>query len=330
MRNLHASTALAILTVVTLLSLITVFNQVKTMGLSWQEEHYLARLEAVAAGAAGSPWQYRVLSDIPLLWMCRAAEAMGVPRGPGVTLVVARLLQNIAIYLVALAYWRRLGIGMYLGLLGLSGLAWAMTQANYNSDLSVNTYTNILLYAFGAWALVANRPMWIVPLTILGALNRETIGLLPVMALAAGTFCTPRMRIAPAYLRAGGIALGLYALVFIGLRLWFGSRGWVLHPDGAVQGPSLFVYNLAFDRTWLHLAGTWGLFPILALAGYRDWPASLRAFFWALIPAWIAVHFVLSAVAETRMMLVPLVVVFLPAALCWVQTSRVERRAPAC
>jgi hypothetical protein len=328
-KHLHAPTAFAILLTATLLSLITVFNQVKTLGLSWQEEHYIARLEAVAAGEAESPWQYRVLSDIPLLYACRAADALGIPRGPGLVLVGVRILQNIVLFLVALGFWRRLGLSTYLGLLGLSGLAWAMTQANYNSDLSVNTYTNITLYLLGAWALVAGRPTWIIPLTFVGALNRETIGLLPVMTLAAGITFSPRMRIAPDHLRAGPIALGLYFVVFAGLRLWFGSRGWVLHPDGAVQGPSLFVYNLTFDRTWLHLAGTWGILPIIAIFGHTSWPPVLRTFFWSLVPAWIGIHFVLSAVAETRMMLVPFVILFIPAALWVIQQSRREECAEA-
>lgn len=329
MKNLLTPKTFAILLVVTLLSLITVFNQVKTLGLSWQEDHYIARLEAVAAGEADSPWQYRVLSDIPLRYACRAAEVVGLPRGPGLVLVGVRILQNIVLFLVALGFWRRLGLSTYIGLLGLSGLAWAMTQANYNSDLAVNTYTNITFYLLGAWALAAGRPGWMVPLTLLGALNRETIGLLPIMTLAAGLSFSPRMRIAPEYLRAGSVANALYILVFAGLRLWFGTRGWVVHPDGAIQGPALLAYNLTFDRTWLHLAGTWGILPIIALFGYGAWPPILRAFFWSLVPAWVVIHFFLSAIAETRMMLVPFVVVFIPAALWVIQASRREERTEA-
>ena len=45
------------------------------------------------------------------------------------------------------------------------------------------------------------------------------------------------------------------------------------------------------------------------------WPRELKGFFWAMVPAWIVVHFPLSQVAETRLFLVPQFMVFVPGAL---------------
>ncbi|MBI1321494.1 MAG: hypothetical protein GC168_21455 [Candidatus Hydrogenedens sp.] len=308
----------AALAAAVLLSLISGFNQVKAMGLSWQEEHYTARLEAVAAGEAGSPWQYRVLSDGLTLAAIHAAEAAGVQRAAGVTMVAIRIAQNIALFLLLFGYLSAAGVSAYAALLGMMALAWIMTLTNYNSDLAVNTYTEIVLYLAAGWCVLLRWSWPILPMTVIAALNRETSGLIPLMLLASAYGWTdPRERVAG--LRIGAAALAAYGVVFCGLRLWFGSRGWEVHPSGAVQGWALLRYNLTFDRSWGHLAGTFSLLPLLAVFGWRGAPSALKAFTLVVLPVWIPVHLLFSAVAETRLFLVPLVVVVLPLAMLAVQ-----------
>jgi hypothetical protein len=310
-----------------LLSLIAGFNQVKAMGLAWQEEHYLPRLERVAAGEAGSPWQYRVLSDYAALGAVRTAEAAGVPRAAGVTFVAIRVAQNVAIFLLLFGYMRALGIGAYAALLGMMALAWAMTQANYNSDLAINTYSDVLFYLLAGWCVVRRLAWPVLPITMLAALNRETSGLIPVMLLAAAYYW-PQGRERASAVRWGAASLAAWAVVFVGLRLWFGARGWEVHPSGTEQGIALLWYNLSFDRSWAHLAGTFSILPVLAWLGWRGAPDALRAFAVALLPVWITVHFLYSAVAETRLFLVPLVVVVIPLAMLAVQRLPEGEAAP--
>lgn len=313
---------IAVFGAVVLLSLLAVFNQVKALGLSWQETHYTARLEAVLHGDAGSPWQYRLLSDAVTVAVYRCLEAVGVPRPVGVAFVGIRIVQNIVLLLLALYLYRLLGIGYYLGLLGAMALAWAMTQTNYNSDLSINLYSENILYLLAAIAVLRGRALWLPCITLVAALNRETSGLIPCLALAALAplptgVLVPRAKVFQS-LTAG---LAIYGVVFVLLRLVLGARGWELHPDGAVQGWSLFVYNLGFLRSWVHLGATFGILPLLAFAGWRDWPRALQIWCVVLVPVWFVVHFFYGAVAETRLFLVPLVLVFTPGALFAVQAS---------
>ncbi len=314
----------SVLACVVLLSLLAAFNQVKTLGLGWQEQHYLARLETVFEGKADSPGQYRVLTDGAVLLTCRAFEAAGVPRPIGAAFVFFRVAQNVALFLAALWYLRRLGVSLYAGLLGLMALAWSMTLSNYDSDLAANTYSDVLFYLLAGIAIVSRRPAWVLPVTAVAALNRETSGLIPVM-LAAAAFTlndTPRMR---RMLACAALAMGIYLVVFAGLRLGFGPRAWAGHPDAAAPGWGLLLHNLRNDRAWGHLAGTWGLIPLLALASRRHWRWPLGAFFWAILPVWVVAHFVFGPVAESRLFLAPLALVFLPGALLGLEGWRAAK-----
>jgi len=304
-----------------LLSLITAFNQVKAQGLSWQEEHYQARLEAVVAGEAPSPFQYRILSDSLTVAVYRLFERVGMPRPVGVAFVSIRVTQNLLLFLLAIAYYRRLGLSIYLGILGISALAWGMMQGNLESDLAIDTYTDLILYLWAGLTIVTGRVLWIVPITVLGTLNRETSGLVPVLLVAA--YLPPhaadsrRPALGPGrVLSIAAVSLAAYGLIFAGLRLYFGPREWVVHPTGAAPGLGMLWHNLSDAGTWVNLVGTLGLIPLLAVVSWRAWRWPLGAFFWAMVPAWLLIHLCFGPLAETRLVLVPLAMAFIPGALC--------------
>ena len=57
------------------------------------------------------------------------------------------------------------------------------------------------------------------------------------------------------------------------------------------------------------------MLPLLAAVAYPRWPRELRALALAIVPVWVGVHFVTALPAETRLMLVPYVLVVVPGAL---------------
>lgn len=73
--------------------------------------------------------------------------------------------------------------------------------------------------------------------------------------------------------------------------------------------------------TWVQLFGTLGVLPILAVWSARRWPRPLQAFFWAIVPVWIVVHPFVSVLAEARLFLVPLTMIFIPGALFGIVNS---------
>ncbi len=304
----------AIVIALLLLSFITGFSQIKTEGLGWQEANYMPRLEAVVAGEAPAPDQFRVLTDQVVVAACRVAETVGLPRPVGLTFVAIRLLQNITLFALAYCFYRALGLRRYAIVIGLSALAWGMTQSNYGSTLAFDASTDIIFYLFAALALLHQRNYALIPITVLAALNRETALLLPLMA-GAYALCgiAPRSK---ELLRIAAASLVLFGVVQLALHLYFGPRDWVVHPSGATPGLSMLRYNLGSDAAWGHVAGTLGLVPLLAFVTWRQWHPLLRPLCWAVVPVWFLAHLLSAPLDQSRVLLLPMVLVFVPGMLC--------------
>ena len=313
-----------------LLSLITGFSQIKTEGLAWQEAHYWPRLEAVAKGTAPAPDQYRVLTDRLVVVAVKSAEALGLPRPVGLTFVALRLVQNLLLFGLAYVFYRKLGIHTYPAVLGLSALAWGMTQANYGADLGFNASTDVLLYLGAALALVSGRYAWLVPITAIAALNRESSILIPYMALAFAVRWEPRLTLDKAIAAPAFAALALWCVLFVALHVSLGSRPWALHESGAAPGFSYLQYNLTNPAAWEHGFGMLGILPLLALLSWRGWAAPLRPIFWGLVPLWCIGLLFCAPLDQSRVLLLPQVVVFVPGVLCGLSywRERQEKCAP--
>src|SRR5262245_26869968 len=295
-----------------LLSLFTVFLQAKAMGRAYVEAYQVPRHMALLSGTAGNPWQYRVLSA----WVVEAVrllfDALHVPHALIAAFVAVRVGQETLMFAVAWAYWRALGIAANPALLGIAILGWSVSYSNYGSDFQFNTYFDVLFYLLAGLAVVRGRWGWIVPITLLAALNRETSGFIPLLPLAAAWREAPAARARA--MRVAAIALVVYAVVFVALRWAYGRQDLIV-PYGHRPGLDLLSYNLRRARTWLQLVGTLSIVPILALRTYRSWPRTLRAFGWLLVPAWVAIHWVIAVMSETRLLLVPMALVLVPGAL---------------
>lgn len=295
---------------VLLLSLITGFSQIKTQGLAWQEAHYAPRLAAMIQGTAPAPDQYRLLSDGLAAATVRLAESAGLPRPVGLTFVVLRLAQNLLLFSLAWVYYRRLGIAPYPLLLGLSALAWGMTQANYGADLGFSAFTDVLLYLCAAIALLEGRPRWIIAIAAVAALNRESSVLLPFVALACAVRRTPVLRLERSIAGPALAALSVWVLLYVGLVLIFGARPFL--PFVATPGLAMLKYNLSHGEAWGHAVGTLGIVPVLALLSWRGWPPLLKPLFWSVVPLWCIAHLFCAPLDQSRVLLLPQVLVFIP------------------
>ena len=309
-----------LLVVAALLSAVTVYIQFKALGYPYLETRQLERHEAVLNGTAGDPWQYRVLSEWAVEVVLDVCRTIGITFSNG--FLIVRFLQNVLIFVLAFAWMRALAIPARAAYLGLALIAWAMTQALFDSDLQFNTYSDIIFYLAAALLIVRRRWGWLIPLVALGALNRETIGLVPVM-LVAGAVAVYGLR-APETKRAAlyaGAAFAAYALVTVVLRAAVGP-GEIVLAYGQHPGSELFSYNVERPVSWTNLFVTLNVLPFLALWWIRDWPRWLLGFGAAVVPVWFAVHFVSAVVAETRLFLVPLALVFVPGVLAGVTAMR--------
>jgi hypothetical protein len=304
-----------------LLSIASVYAQVQHLGPRFIRVHQTRMHTDMLNGTAGNPWQYRILADLMVEPVIRLLEGLDISRAETIAFIALRGAQTLLIFIAAGLYYRKLGLGLHANLIGLSILCWGMSYSLYNSDLSFNVYFDIFFYLLAAMLIMDGRSAWIIPLCILAAFNRETGVLIPV-ALAAHAYLrkSGQARLKPAITHAA-LGLILFIGILVGLRMYYGQQAF-LTADGAYPGLGTLYLNLSRWITWEQLSITLGIIPILALLAWRAWPPSLRIFFWVVAPAWIGVHFLAALAAETRLLLVPQALVFIPGALFGITAGR--------
>ena len=272
------------------------------------------RHDAILDHSQGDPWRYRLLSEWGAEGALRAADLVGFSKPAVVGFLGFRVLQNLVIFGLMWLFLRRLGLGWYESLLGLGLLAWGFTQALHHQAMSFNTYGDIAFYLAGALLILNRRWWWVVPLSVLAAVNRETSGLIPVMLMALAWPLGWRSDEGRRALRTGGVALVAFAATYGIVRLAVGP-GFFIEADGQSPGLDMLDYNLARGMTWDFVFQTLNILPLLALLAWRRWPPELKAFGVAIVPAWVAIHLFTSVLAESRLLLVPLAIVFVPGVL---------------
>ena len=294
-----------------LLSVATVYAQVDDVTPHFIKNQQDKVHRQMMNGAAGNPWQYRILADWMVEYLIRWMFDIDAPSPKVNSYIIFRFLQCVLIFVAAGIYYRKLGLALFPNLIGLSVLAWGMSHSLYNSDLSLNVFFDIAFYLLASIAILNGKFAWIPLLMIPAAFNRETSALIPLMLVAFAYFGGDgNKKIKPAVLYAI-TGLILFGIIFSGLR-WFYGEQIFLTADGYRPGIGLLVLNLSRWVTWEQLLITLGLIPILAMFVYPSWSRPLKIFFWVVAPAWFGVHFFSSLVAESRLLLVPQALIFIP------------------
>jgi hypothetical protein len=290
----------------------TVLQQAKKLGTPYIESTQLQRHHAVTNNTAPTPWQYRVFSEWIVSGTFQVLSSAGVTRHEVVGYIGLRLAQNLAIFGVAALFYRRLGLSHREVALALALLAWSMSHSLDNSDLAVNTYFDVLFYLIAGWLVVVEQYWWILPLTAVAALNRETSALIPLLVispLVLNPTSISRRDLGKVAISALGCVI--FTAIFFGLRWYYGYReAW---PWIDIGWPTL-RRNLGDLPTLILLVLTFNVLPIITVWQLHRLPPVLRSFFWTVVPIWIAIHLVASLANETRLFLVPLALVLIPAA----------------
>ncbi|NII23513.1 hypothetical protein HB364_00370 [Pseudoflavitalea sp. X16] len=238
-----------------------------------------------------------------------------------------RFAINVLIYLLTFSIFACFTRNNWLNALGVLLVSLAMGNAVYNSDLALNTYLDLLLFLWMACiVLYKGNDWWILSITILGALNRETALLIPGLYFLASVVDTSRGKPLPGikWLRnptgrtwtITAVSVVAFLLIFIAIRLYYGFR-----PPGMQED-----YNLSFGwtlikinafsrqalRTYSEIYGVLGFLPFICLLTFRYNSMLLRVWAVVLVPAWIGLHFVTSVAGESRYYIVTLILVLVP------------------
>ncbi|MFZ5584713.1 MAG: hypothetical protein ACOZHQ_02160 [Thermodesulfobacteriota bacterium] len=221
---------------------------------------------------------------------------------------------DAALLLAAALYFRRLGLSRPSVLLGMAILAWALYPTRIRNSLNPATFLDVVFYLAAGAFTAAGRIRHLIPLTVLAALNKETSILIPLLPLAGAVSFKRPWRLPRPELQVAAWGLGLWLLVFIGIRLATGWEWFAKETDR--PGWGFVVFNLQEDpEAWRQLYTTFGVLPFICLAYLRRLPRLLQGFFWLVAPVWFLVHLAMSIWAETRQLLAPMALVFVPGCL---------------
>lgn len=274
----------------------------------------LSRHDAVLSGSAPNPWQFRVFSEWILesfIYVC--ARGLKLGNAMEVSLFSLRVLQNVLLLALARLYFVRLGITRSISMFGVFLLAGGMMHSFYQSDLSFNTYFDVIFFLLAGILTLQGKYGWLPILMAPAALNRETSVLIPILLMAWGIWGKPEDRART--LTSGGLGILVWVLVFVALRLYYPDAPMFKVGDALLPGWKLFRYNLTVPEMPILLFQTLGFLPLVGLLAYKYWSPFVRIGFLLLVPAWILVHAFTSVWAETRLFLVLSAMVFVPAVL---------------
>jgi len=303
------------------LSIIQVNLQFQMLGIEFHkpmqqaiQEIQIDRHRDVLNGTAPNPWQYRIFSE----WIAEgflniSAKLFGLNRAAFSALWSLRLLQNIVLLALAYLYFIRLGITKAISMYGVLLLSGGMLHVFHESDLSFNTYFDVIFYLLAAILILDEKYRWVAVLMFPAALNRETSAMIPILLIAWGWWKVSDNR-AKAF-GAGLIGMAVWAVTFTALHLYYPNAPLFKIGEGILPGWELFRYNLSVPKTAALLFQTLGFLPLVGVIAYRSWHLFVRICFLFLVPVWIVIHAFTSVWAETRLFLVLSALVFIPAVL---------------
>jgi len=235
-----------------------------------------------------------------------------------------RFCLNFLVFTLAYCLWRYFVRNNWLIFFGLMFVSLAMGNGVIASDLTFNTYTDNIFYLLAACIIVYKKnPAWLLLLIIPAAFNRETSMLIPFLFFISQIdFSGFTLR--PLNLRAIRwpatriwiLTAGLYVLfftVFASLRIHYGLR-----PPQVFKVPTglpmikLNLLSAVAIKCYFELLGVFSVLPLIILYKWRSFPLLLRVWFLGIVPVWFAVHAYSVVIYQTRLFLVPTIMIMLP------------------
>ena len=244
-----------------------------------------------------------------------------------------RFLLNFLVFSLAFLFWHYFIQNKWLILFGLTFLSLGMGNAVIASDLTFNTYLDNVFYLLAACLIVYKaNPNWLLALVPLSAFNRETSMLIPFLYFISHIDFTQFQ------LRLSNLRLikfpkrtiwyrtsALYALffaVFFSIRAYYGYQApQVWKVPAGLDMVKLNLFSTVAVKSYIEMLGVFSILPFIICYKFRTFPLLLQVWFIGIVPAWFVVHFYSVVVYQTRLFLVPTVLVFIPMVLWLIAKS---------
>ena len=254
-----------------------------------------------------------------------------------IVFLLFRLLLNMLVFTLAYYLWKHFVKNKLLILLGLMFVSLSMGNAVIASDLTFNTYLDNVFYLTAACIIVYQiNYLWLLPLIIFAAFNRETAMLIPALFFVSkmdfSRFSLKEIRISRIDFPKLQIWLfsGLLILLFISIFIFVRSYYGYVAPQvwKATPGLAMIKLNLLSPvalKSYMELLGVMAIIPFLLLFYFRRFPLLLRVLFLTIVPVWFAVHIYSVVIYQTRLFLVPLIMILMPMML-WLIESEYKKQ----
>src|SRR5438477_1003854 len=180
MRAVRIRTPVAVIALVVTLAAGTAFVEYRHLAhldyprvssLAFLQVFERSRHEDTLHGKGTAPGVYRLLSEWGAEASVKAARTLGFHYPWAVGFEAFRVIQNLVIFAMLWVLLRRFGFDSLTAAFGLALFAWAMSEALHNTGLAFNTCGDVAFYLIAAVLILDRRYAWIVPLTVLAALN---------------------------------------------------------------------------------------------------------------------------------------------------------------
>ena len=241
-----------------------------------------------------------------------------------VVFLVFRFLLNVLVFTFAYCLWRYFVKSNWLVFFGLIFISLAMGNAVIASDLTFNTYLDNVFYLLAACIIVYKvNAKWLLLLIPLAALNRETSMLIPFLYFISNMdfsgFRFTKFNLSSIRFPKSSVWIMttlMYVIffgVFISLRLYYGygePQIWKV-PSGLPM-IKLNLFSFVGIKSYFEMLGVFSVIPFIILYKFRSFPLLLRVWFLAIVPIWFAVHFYTVVTYQTRLFLVPAIMIFMP------------------
>lgn len=241
-----------------------------------------------------------------------------------IVFILFRFIQHVIIFLLFYLYLKRFIKSNILLFLGISILSFSFGNSVADSDFSFYNYCDIIFYLSTILILLYEKNiLLLIPVVFLASLNRETSALIPVCFILFKWHKSGFKFIFKDWLYFTFLCF-IWVIAYLGIRYYFGfvdgshsifSKWFRLNFYGYDD------YQRNFFRSYFEVFGTLSIFPFLTLIYFSKIHIHLKVFFFSIVPVWFLIHLVLVPVWESRLLLVPLVLVFLPASLEIIEKS---------
>jgi hypothetical protein len=252
-----------------------------------------------------------------------------------------RFCLNFFVFVFSFCLWSYFIKNHWLIFLAQMFLSLAMGNAVIASDLTFNTYLDNVFYLLAACMIVYRKnPYWFVPLIIFAAFNRETAMLIPALYFVSqinfSNFSTSAFSVKNIVLPKTNVWVltclmyVLFISIFAGVRMYYGyvaPQVWKV-PTGLPM-IKLNLASAVAGKAYFEMIGVFSVIPFIILYTFKRHLLLLRVWFITIVPLWFAVHIYSVVIYQTRLFLVPTILVFIPMMLwlieSYYQKARLEK-----